>query len=226
MDAPTIVQHDPEIAASILNCDFLRLGDEIYRAQAAGVDRFHLDVMDGHFVPNLSIGPAVLAAVRRSTGLPLDAHLMVTNPLRFLGPAIDSGMDLVIVHAEAGDPFTEVASQLHRAGRKAGLALNPETPFAAAQGVLGQADLVLLMAVHPGFGGQAFLAEVMQKVEQARQWREWNGLPYRIGVDGGINAETGALARQNGADVLVAGSALYHASNLPEAVRALRGDPP
>src|SRR5437764_1143588 len=109
MDAPTIIQRDPEIAASILNCDLSRLGDEVQRTQAAGIDRFHLDVMDGHFVPNLSFGPALLATVRGLTGLPLDAHLMVTNPLRLLEPVIDAGMDLVITHAEAHDPFATVA---------------------------------------------------------------------------------------------------------------------
>ena len=217
----------PTISASILNADFGRLGDEVRRAEAAGVDSVHLDVMDGHFVDNLTIGPAVVEGLRPHTGLPFHSHLMIDNPLAYVARFAEAGSDLVVFHVEAGDDPDAVIAAIEAAGRRAGIALNPETPAEAVLAYLDRVDLVLVMTVHPGWGGQSFMHEVLPKLRAVRDAADRSGREIAIGVDGGVNLETVGLARGAGADVLVTGSALYSAEGdlgpIVEALRAAAG---
>ena len=213
----------PQISASLLNADHARLGDEVSRAVAGGVDSIHLDVMDGHFVDNLTIGPAVVEAVRPFASVPCHAHLMVTQPMRHARAFADAGSDLIVVHVEAEDDPAEVIEAIHGFGRGAGLALNPETPAEAVLPYLETIDLLLVMTVHPGRGGQAFLPEVLPKMAQLRDEIDRRGLALPIGVDGGVNLETVGPAHAAGGEVLVAGWALYgQTGDLTETVQALR----
>jgi ribulose-phosphate 3-epimerase len=213
----------PQISASLLNADHARLGDEVSRAVAGGVDSIHLDVMDGHFVDNLTIGPAVVQAVRPFASVPCHAHLMVTQPMRHARAFADAGSDLIVVHVEADDDPAEVIEAIRGCGRGAGLALNPETPAEAVLPYLETIDLLLVMTVHPGRGGQAFLPEVLPKMAQLRDEIDRRGLELPIGVDGGVNLETVGPAHAAGGEVLVAGWALYGRSgDLAESVKALR----
>jgi ribulose-phosphate 3-epimerase len=213
----------PQISASLLNADHARLGDEVSRAVAGGVDSIHLDVMDGHFVDNLTIGPAVVQAVRPFASVPCHAHLMVTQPMRHARAFADAGSDLIVVHVEADDDPAEVIEAIRGFGREAGLALNPETPAEAVLPYLETIDLLLVMTVHPGRGGQAFLPEVLPKMAQLRDEIDRRGLALPIGVDGGVNLETVGPAHAAGGEVLVAGWALYGESgDLTETVQALR----
>ena len=213
----------PQISASLLNADQAQLGDEVSRAVAGGVDSIHLDVMDGHFVDNLTIGPAVVQAVRPFASVPCHAHLMVTQPMRHARAFADAGSDLIVVHVEADDDPAEVIEAIHGFGRGAGLALNPETPAEAVLPYLETIELLLVMTVHPGRGGQAFLPEVLPKMAQLRDEIERRGLVLPIGVDGGVNLETVGPAHAAGGEVLVAGWALYGQSgDLAETVQALR----
>ena len=212
-----------QISASLLNADYARLGDEVRRAVDAGVDSIHLDVMDGHFVENLTIGPAVVEAVRPLASVPYHAHLMVSQPLRHARAFADAGSDLIVAHVEAdGDP-AEVIAAIHGYGRAAGLALNPETPAEAVMPYLGSIDLLLVMTVHPGRGGQTFLSEVLPKLAELRDEIEHRGLSVPIGVDGGVNTDTIGPAHNAGAEVLVAGSAIFGTDgDLAPTVQALR----
>ena len=213
----------PQISASLLNADHARLGDEVSRAVAGGVDSIHLDVMDGHFVDNLTIGPAVVQAVRPFASVPCHAHLMVTQPMRHARAFADAGSDLIVVHVEADDDPAEVIEAIRGFGRGAGLALNPETPAEAVLPYLETIDLLLVMTVHPGRGGQAFLPEVLPKMAQLRDEIERRGLSLPIGVDGGVNLETIGPAHAAGGEVLVAGWALYgQPGDLAPTVQALR----
>jgi ribulose-phosphate 3-epimerase len=213
----------PHISASILNADFGRLADEVRRADAGGVDSIHLDVMDGHFVDNLTMGPVVVEAVRPATELPFHSHLMISNPLRYADRFAEAGSDLVVFHVEADDPADEVLAAIERAGRRAGVAINPETPAEAAHPYLGRVDLVLVMTVHPGWGGQAFMAEVLPKLASLRAEIDRRDLAVQIGVDGGVNLDTIGSAFGSGGDVLVTGSALYSTGgDLSSTVAALR----
>jgi ribulose-phosphate 3-epimerase len=212
-----------QISASLLNADYARLGDEVRRAVDAGVDSIHIDVMDGHFVENLTIGPAVAEAVRPVASVPYHAHLMVSQPLRHARAFADAGSDLIVAHVEADDDPAEVIDAIHGYGRAAGLALNPETPAEAVLPYLEAIDLLLVMTVHPGRGGQAFLSEVLAKLTQLRDEIDRRGLSLPIGVDGGVNLDTIGAAHAAGAEVLVAGSALYReAGDLGPTVQALR----
>jgi ribulose-phosphate 3-epimerase len=213
----------PQISASLLNADFARLGDEVRRAVDGGVDSIHLDVMDGHFVQNLTIGAAVVHAVRPLAPVPYHTHLMVSQPLRHVRAFADAGSDLIVAHVEADDDPAAVIDAIHACGRGAGLALNPETPAEAVLAYLDAIDLLLLMTVHPGQGGQAFLPEVLPKMAQLRDEIERRGLSLPIGVDGGVSLETIGAAHAAGGEVLVAGWALYRESgDLAPTVRALR----
>jgi ribulose-phosphate 3-epimerase len=217
------VSREPHISASILNADFGRLADEVRRADAGGVNSIHLDVMDGHFVDNLTMGPVVVEAVRPATELPFHSHLMISNPLRYADRFADAGSDLIVFHVEADDPADEVLAAIERAGRRAGVAINPETPAEAAHPYLGRVDLVLVMTVHPGWGGQAFIAEVLPKLASLRAEIDRRGLAVQVGVDGGVNLETIGAAFGSGGDVLVTGSALYSTGgDLAPTVAALR----
>ena len=221
MSAP--VARPPQISASILNADFAALGDEVERAARGGVDSIHLDVMDGHFVPNLTMGPVVVEAVRPRTPLPFHSHLMISEPLRYVEAFANAGSDLVVFHVEADDEPREVIERIHRTGRAAGLAINPETPAEAAHPYLEEIDLLLVMTVHPGFGGQAFIADVLPKLSALRAEADRRSLDLPIAVDGGVNEETIESAHAAGGDVLVVGSGLYrHTGELRDVIDDLR----
>lgn len=220
----------PHISASILNADFSRLGDEVQRAVKGGVDSIHLDVMDGHFVENITMGPVVVEALRDHAALPFHSHLMISQPLRYVRAFADAGSDVVAFHVEADDHPDEVIAEIHRTGRAAGLALNPETPAEAIHPYLDRVDLVLVMTVHPGWGGQAFITEVLPKIAALRNELDLRGLDLPIGVDGGVNLETIGRAYAAGGDTLVTGSALYanqgDLSTVVDALRAAATDHP
>jgi len=215
----------PQISASVLTADFAALGQEVSRAVAGGVDSIHLDVMDGHFVEAITFGPAVVASIHPHVGgLPVHSHLMVSQPLRHVRAFADAGSDLVVFHVEADDDPDEVIHAVRATGRGVGLALNPETDAAAVRPYLARVDLLLVMTVHPGRGGQEFLAEVLPKMRALRDEIDDRGLALPIGVDGGVKLDTIAAARQAGGEVLVVGSGLYpHAGDLGPLVDALRG---
>ena len=199
----------PHISASVLNANFARLGDEVRRADEGGVDSIHLDVMDGHFVDNLTMGPVVVEAVRGSSRLPFHSHLMISRPIRLVDEFARAGSDVIVVHVEADDPPADTLAAIRATGRGAGLALNPETTIDAVLPFLGDLELLLVMTVHPGFGGQAFIEAVVPKIEALRDRIVDAGLELPIGVDGGVNAETIGRAHAAGGEVLVVGSALY-----------------
>jgi len=212
-----------QISASLLNADFARLGEEVRRAVDGGVDSIHLDVMDGHFVDNLTMGPVVVEAVRPVASVPYHAHLMISQPLRHARAFADAGSDLIVAHVEADDDPAAVIEAIHGYGRGAGLALNPETPAEAALPYLEAIDLLLVMTVHPGRGGQAFLFDVLPKLTQLRDEIDRRGLSLPIGVDGGVNLETIGAAHAAGGEVMVAGSALYREDgDLAPTVQAFR----
>lgn len=210
------------IAPSLLAADFGRLGAEVQRAERAGADWLHVDIMDGHFVPNLSFGPAVVETVRRFTRLPLDVHLMCSRPATLLEPFAKAGASLITVHVELGSRVGDLLWKIRSLGRKVGLAVNPPTPIANALPFLKQIDLLLVMTVNPGFGGQSFIEETVPKIQQAETWRREQGLSYHLEVDGGINLATAAECVRAGADTLVSGTALFGQRNLHAAIRKLR----
>jgi len=210
------------VAPSILAADFSRLGDEIHRVAAAGADWIHCDIMDGHFVDNISFGPDVVRRVRGLTSLPLDVHLMIEHAEHYVPRFVKAGANSITVHveSEAKHNVAETLHQIRDAGCRAGLALNPETAFELVDSFLDKIDMLLVMTVHPGFGGQSFRADQMQKVKRARSL----GGRMDIEVDGGINAETARVSIENGANVLVAGTSIFHAKDYAKAIRELRGD--
>jgi ribulose-phosphate 3-epimerase len=213
----------PQISASILNADFGRLAAEVRRADAGGVDSIHLDVMDGHFVDNLTMGPVVIEAVRPASRLPFHTHLMIDNPLAYAERFADAGSDLIAFHVEAGVDPGGVIDAIARAGKRPGIALNPETPAEAVHPFLDRVDLLLVMTVHPGWGGQAFIDEVLPKLRALRAEVERRGRGVEIAVDGGVNLDTIGRAHGAGGDVLVTGSALYSTDgDLAPTVAALR----
>jgi len=204
-----VTQRPPHISASILNADFARLGEEVRRAEAGGVGSIHLDVMDGHFVRNLTMGPVVVEAVRPHSTLPYHSHLMISRPLQYVDAFAEAGSDVVIFHLEADDHPIETIDAIRATGRQAGLALNPETPAEAAHPFLDRIDMLLVMTVNPGWGGQPFMTEVLPKLAALRREAEGRGLDLPIGVDGGVNLDTIGPAHAAGGDVLVVGKALY-----------------
>jgi ribulose-phosphate 3-epimerase len=210
------------LAPSILSADFLRLGQAIQEVEAAGADWIHIDVMDGHFVPNISMGPIVVAAARRATGLPLDVHLMITDPDRYLAAFSEAGADSLTVHVEAVDQLHRTLKQIHELGLRAGVAMNPATSAGQVYEALPLLDLVLVMTVEPGFAGQSFIPETLRKVEQLREWQNAGITRALIEVDGGITAETAPLAARAGAEVFVAASAIFeHAGGAGAGVQAI-----
>ncbi len=198
-----------KIAPSILSADFTRLGEEVQAAEAAGVDRVQIDVMDGRFVPNITFGAQAVRSLRPLTRLVLETHLMVEPPEDFIETFAEAGSDTLIIHQEATPHLHRAIQQIHALGKKAGVAINPSTPAGMLSEVLGSLDLVLVMTVNPGFGGQKFIAETLPKIRQLRSWIEERKLDCELEVDGGINARTAPLAVEAGADVLVAGSSVY-----------------
>ena len=213
------------IAPSILAADFARLGDDVKAVERAGADRIHCDVMDGHFVDNISFGPAVVATVRKLTSLPLEAHLMIEHADHYLPRFVEAGANLITVHVEAESRHDVAATleQIRKAGCRVGLTFNPATPFSAVEPYLERIDLLLVMTVHPGFGGQAFRPEMMEKVRRAAEWKRAHKPNLDIEVDGGINAETARISIEHGANVLVAGTSVFHTKDYAAAIRELRG---
>jgi ribulose-phosphate 3-epimerase len=199
----------PMIAPSILSADFARLGEEVRAVSAAGADWIHVDVMDGHFVPNLTIGPMVVQALKPCTSLPVDVHLMVSPVDVWLPQFAAAGADILTVHPESGAHLHRSVQAIRALGKRAGVALNPATPPEAIDYVLGDIDMVLVMSVNPGFGGQAFIASQLDKIRAVRRRIDAAGRNIRLQVDGGVNAETARAVVEAGADVLVAGSAVF-----------------
>ena len=210
------------IAPSILACDFGRLSDEIQAVTDAGADWIHVDVMDGHFVPNITIGPRIVEAARDATQLPLDVHLMIEQPERYIESFVKSGATTVGVHAEACPHLHRTIAQIREAGARASVTINPGTPASAVEPVLGDVDQVLVMTVNPGFGGQRFIPGTLAKVETLRGWIQDRGLAVALEVDGGITEDTIGSAARAGANAFVAGTAIFGAPNYQEAIGALR----
>ncbi len=211
------------VAPSILSADFANLASELKSAEDGGADWIHVDVMDGHFVPNLTIGSPVVKAIRRSTKLPLDVHLMISNPDQYLNDFAEAGASYLTVHAEACTHLQRTLSQIRSLGMKAGIALNPATPPDHLEYVLADVDLILIMSVNPGFGGQKFIEAVVPKVRAVRDMLNSAGrTEAHVSVDGGINTETAKVVIDAGADVLVAGKSVYGSKNVAEAIKSLR----
>lgn len=206
-----------KIAPSILAADFLRLGDQIKAVERAGADRIHIDIMDGQFVPNISLGVPVVEAIRRATSIPLETHLMIQQPERYIETFVRAGADQVIVHQEASPHLNRTVQSIKRLGKKAGVALNPSTPAVMLEEVLEDLDLVLVMTVNPGFGGQHFIPHTLRKIRQLRLELDDRNRTCELEVDGGIDIETVPMVVEAGARVLVAGTSIFARTGGPEA---------
>jgi ribulose-phosphate 3-epimerase len=214
------------VAPSILAANFSRLADEIQKVEGAGADWIHCDIMDGHFVDNISFGPAIVSFVREQSKLPLDVHLMIEHADHYVPRFVEAGASSITVHveSEAQHDIAKTLQQIRDAGCRVGLTLNPATPFDLLEPFLEQIDLLLIMTVHPGFGGQSFRADQMAKVNRAAEWNKNRPRKIDIEVDGGINPETARVSVQNGANALVAGTSIFHTDDYAKAIRALRGE--
>ena len=214
------------VAPSILAADFSRLADEIQKVEAAGADWIHCDIMDGHFVDNISFGPAVVGFVRKQTKLPLDVHLMIEHADHYVPRFVDAGANSITVHVEpeAKHDVGKTLQQIRDAGCRVGLTLNPATSFELLEPFLDKIDMLLVMTVHPGFGGQSFRAEQIEKVKRAVDWNKSRDRKIDIEVDGGINGETARVSIENGANVLVAGTSIFKTNDYAKAIRDLRGE--
>ena len=213
-----------KVAPSLLSADFSRLGEEIKAVEVAGADIIHVDVMDGHFVPNITIGPLIVEAARRSTKLPLDVHLMITNPELYIADFAKAGADYITVHVETAFHLDRLVQSIREhKGVKAAVALNPATPLTSLDYVLSNVDMVLIMSVNPGFGGQAFIPSALDKITRLRKRIDDLGLKTEIEVDGGVKPANAAEIIRAGADILVAGSAVFGVKDYAVAIRGIRG---
>ncbi len=212
----------PLVAPSVLAADFLHLEADVRKVESAGVDWLHMDVMDGHFVPNLSFGPFIIKQVDAISSLPLDVHLMISNPEKYVDAYIDAGADFLTVHGEVIRDNVDILAEIRRKGARPGISLNPDAAIEDYQHLFPHIDLFLVMSVYAGFGGQKFIPEALSKVGTAAEWREKHGYDFLISIDGGINIETAQDAKRAGVDVLVAGTALFRAADIPAFVRSLK----
>ncbi len=210
------------IAPSILSADFLKLGEEVEKVERGGADLLHVDVMDGRFVPNITIGPIVVKALRGQTRLPLDVHLMIVEPEKYVEDFATAGADIITVHVEATVHLQRLLKRIRELGKKAGVSLNPHTPLSAIEWVLGDVDLVLIMTVNPGFGGQTFIPQMIQKVEQLRQKVDRYSLPVDIEVDGGIKVDNVANVAGAGADIIVSGSGIFRTVDYGATIKEMK----
>ncbi|WP_173916525.1 ribulose-phosphate 3-epimerase [Halobacillus sp. Marseille-Q1614] len=211
-----------KIAPSILSADFSKLGEEIKEVENGGADYIHVDVMDGHFVPNITIGPLIVESIRPKTDLPLDVHLMIEQPDLYIEQFAEAGADILTVHQEASPHLHRTVQLIKSLGVKAGVVINPATPAEAIKPILRDVDLVLLMTVNPGFGGQSFIPSVLDKIQQINEWRREEGYSFEIEVDGGVNKDTAKMCTEAGADVLVAGSAVFNEKDRKAAIEAIK----
>jgi ribulose-phosphate 3-epimerase len=211
-----------KIAPSILSADFAHLADEIARITEAGADMIHVDVMDGHFVPNFTIGPPIVKAIRKVTRLPLDVHLMMTNPDDFISEFIKAGSDYLTVHVETCAHLHRTIQSIKEEGVKAGVTLNPATPLSSIEEILGEVDLLLIMSVNPGFGGQSFIPSVLEKLRRARKMIDQRGLKVELEIDGGVKVENIAAMAQAGADIFVSGSAIFQSKDYKDTIQKMR----
>lgn len=210
-----------KIAPSILSADFTKLGEEIKNVEEGGADYIHVDVMDGHFVPNITIGPLIVDAIKPITSLPLDVHLMIENPDLFIPAFANAGASIITIHQEACIHLHRTIQLIKANGSKAGVVINPATPAEVLLPILADVDLVLIMTVNPGFGGQNFIQSTVKKIKQVATWRKDMGLSFEIEVDGGVNVHTAKQCTDAGADVLVAGSAVFNTTDRHVAIKAI-----
>ena len=213
-----------KISPSILSADFCRLGEEVRAMEKAGADYIHVDVMDGHFVPNLTVGPPIVKAVRRCTSLPLDVHLMIQRPDDFLSEFAKAGANILTVHVEAVTHLHRTLSEINKFGMRAGVSLNPSTPVCLIEPALDYADLVLVMSVNPGFGGQELIPEVLPKIKEIRRLITRRGRPVELEVDGGIKVDNIGVVAEAGADVFVSGSGIFGTPDYAKTIAAMRGN--
>ncbi|MCJ7839598.1 ribulose-phosphate 3-epimerase [Lederbergia sp. NSJ-179] len=211
-----------KIAPSVLSADFTKLGEEIKEVEAGGADYIHIDVMDGHFVPNITMGPLVVQAVKKTTNLPLDVHLMIEQPERYIQEFADAGADLLTIHIEADKHIHRTLQEIRRLGIKPGVVLNPVTPASMITHILEEIDMILVMTVNPGFGGQTFIQPMLAKIQEIKKMIQARNLHIDIEVDGGIDAHTAKLCRQAGANIFVAGSAIFGQPNRKLAIQEIR----
>ena len=211
-----------KLAPSILSADFTRLRDEIKAVEEAGADYIHIDVMDGHFVPNITVGPLIVEAIKNITSLPLDVHLMITNPDRYIKDFIQAGSNLLSIHMETCPHIQRTLNYIRELGVKPAVVLNPSTPLSTLEYTLEEVDMVLLMTVNPGFGGQKFIPRMIPKIKKLRRLIDEKGLAVELEVDGGINLENISHVSQAGADVIVAGSAVFNSADCKKTVRLMK----
>jgi len=212
-----------QIAPSILSADFSRLGEEIKAVEKAGADLIHVDVMDGHYVPNITIGPGVVSSLRKTTSLPFDVHLMIEDPDRYIDAFVDAGSNIITVHAEAVTHLHRTVQYIKAKGVRAGVSLNPSTPLSCVEEILPDIDLLLIMTVNPGFGGQKFISSMLPKIRKARELAQARGLEMAIEVDGGVTAENIGTLANAGADIFVAGAAVFGSPSYSDTISKMKG---